>query len=100
MKFSLQTDQVDVRIKALNLIGKLLSLPGNHVAKDYRYLFMEFLNRLSDKSAEVRLNALSHAKTLYIANVLGTESSEVLSKLPKLKHLVSISLSMSCSIIS
>ncbi|XP_019182210.1 PREDICTED: sister chromatid cohesion protein pds5 isoform X2 [Ipomoea nil] len=72
----LLTDQVDVRIKALNLIGKLLSLPGNHVAKDYRYLFMEFLNRFSDKSAEVRLNALSHAKTLYIANELETEITE------------------------
>nr|GLL44317.1 sister chromatid cohesion protein pds5 isoform X1 [Ipomoea trifida]GMD74301.1 sister chromatid cohesion protein PDS5 homolog A isoform X1 [Ipomoea batatas]GMD76036.1 sister chromatid cohesion protein PDS5 homolog A isoform X1 [Ipomoea batatas]GME12556.1 sister chromatid cohesion protein PDS5 homolog A isoform X1 [Ipomoea batatas] len=94
MEFNLQTDQVDVRIKALNLIGKLLSLPGNHVAKDYRYLFMEFLNRFSDKSAEVRLNALSHAKTLYIANELETEitkssqrpKTEVLSKLPKAQN--------------
>ncbi|CAH9134640.1 unnamed protein product [Cuscuta epithymum] len=77
----LLTDQVDVRIKALDLIGKLLSLPGNLVAKEYRHLFMEFLNRFSDKSVEVRLNALSWAKTFCTANSVGTESLEVVSAL-------------------
>ncbi|EXB44382.1 hypothetical protein L484_020194 [Morus notabilis] len=77
----LLTDQVDVRIKALTLIGKLLSLPENHIAQDYRSLFIEFLKRFSDKSAEVRMSALQCAKLCYMNNPTGTESHEVLSAL-------------------
>ncbi|KAL2497210.1 ARM repeat superfamily protein [Abeliophyllum distichum] len=75
----LLTDQVDVRIKALNLIRKLLALPGQNVAQEYRLVFVELLNRFSDKSAEVRLCALSCAKALYMTNPSGRESVEVLS---------------------
>ncbi|KAG8378272.1 hypothetical protein BUALT_Bualt08G0120300 [Buddleja alternifolia] len=75
----LLTDQVDVRIKALNLIRKLLTLPGQHVAHEYPHVFIELLNRFSDKSAEVRLTALSCAKALYMTNPSARESLEVLS---------------------
>ncbi|KAL2520021.1 ARM repeat superfamily protein [Forsythia ovata] len=75
----LLTDQVDVRIKALNLIRKLLALPGQNFAQEYRLVFVELLNRFSDKSAEVRLSALSCAKALYMTNPSGRESVEVLS---------------------
>lgn len=81
MWFYLQTDQVDVRIKAVNLIGKLLALPKQHVAQDYRDLFVEFLKRFSDKSVEVRVSALQCVKAFYMANPSGAESHEVLSKL-------------------
>ncbi|KAK9271081.1 hypothetical protein L1049_026670 [Liquidambar formosana] len=77
----LLTDQVDVRIKAVNLIGKLFALPEHHVAQEYRRLFAEFLKRFSDKSAEVRDSALQCAKDCYMANPSGTESVEVLSAL-------------------
>lgn len=77
----LLTDQVDVRIKALTLMGKLLSLSENHIARDYRNLFIEFLKRFSDKSAEVRMSALQCAKICYMTNPTGTESHEVLSAL-------------------
>ncbi|GAA0143288.1 chromatin/chromatin-binding, or -regulatory protein [Lithospermum erythrorhizon] len=75
----LLTDQVDVRIKALNLIRKLFAMPGHCIGQNYRHVFIEFLNRFSDKSVEVRLNALSCAKTFYITNPLGTEALEVLA---------------------
>ncbi|KAL6515543.1 hypothetical protein OROHE_018577 [Orobanche hederae] len=75
----LMTDQVDVRIKALNLFRKLLALHGQHVARDYPHVFIELLNRFSDKSAEVRLAALSCAKDLYMTNQSGRESVEFLS---------------------
>ncbi|GFY85364.1 ARM repeat superfamily protein [Actinidia rufa] len=74
-------DQVDVRIKAVKFIGRLLSLPGHHVAQEYRHLFIEFTKRFSDKSAEVRLGAISCAKAFYVTNPSGTESLEVLSAL-------------------
>ncbi|XP_057490544.1 sister chromatid cohesion protein PDS5 homolog B-like isoform X5 [Actinidia eriantha] len=77
----LLADQVDVRIKAVKFIGRLLSLPGHHVAQEYRHLFIEFTKRFSDKSAEVRLGAISCAKAFYMTNPSGTESLEVLSAL-------------------
>ncbi|KAM3308707.1 sister chromatid cohesion protein PDS5 B [Capsicum chacoense] len=77
----LLTDQVDVRIKALGLMRKVFSLTGNHFAQDYHQLFVEFLNRTCDKSAEVRLITLSCAKAFYMTNPSGKESLEVLSAL-------------------
>ncbi|KAJ6391648.1 hypothetical protein OIU77_025591 [Salix suchowensis] len=77
----LLTDQVDVRIKAVKLIGKLLALPEHHAVQKYHNLFVEFKNRFSDKSAEVRLSALQCAKACYIANPSGNVSHEILTAL-------------------
>ncbi|XP_038716130.1 sister chromatid cohesion protein PDS5 homolog A isoform X1 [Tripterygium wilfordii] len=77
----LLTDQVDVRIKAVNLIGRLFALPEQHFAQNYRSLFVEFLKRLSDKSAEVRISAIRCAKTCYISNPTASDSHEVLTAL-------------------
>ncbi|KAJ4700670.1 sister chromatid cohesion protein PDS5-like A isoform X1 [Melia azedarach] len=75
----LQIDQVDVRIKAVNLIGKLSALPENHLANRYPELFAEFLKRFSDKSAEVRLSALQCAKACYLANPFRSQSLQILT---------------------
>nr|XP_043616578.1 sister chromatid cohesion protein pds5 isoform X2 [Erigeron canadensis] len=77
----LLTDQVDVRITAIKFVGKLFSIPGCHVAQEYHHLFIEFLNRFSDKSAAVRLNAVLCAKSFYLTNTSGEESTAVLSAL-------------------
>lgn len=77
----LLTDQVDVRLKAVHLLGRLFALPGQHVAHEYHQLFAEFLKRLSDKSVEVRLAAVECAKECFLANPFGTEASEILSGL-------------------
>ncbi|XP_038899210.1 sister chromatid cohesion protein PDS5 homolog A isoform X2 [Benincasa hispida] len=79
LTLELLTDQVDVRIKAVKIIGRLLSLPGHCVAQKYRGLFMEFLNRFCDKSAEVRIHAIQCAKYCYLANPDCSESMEVLA---------------------
>lgn len=76
----MQADQVDVRIKAVKFIGRLFALPGHRLVHEYRQLFTEFMKRFSDKSAEVRLGAISCAKAFYVTYPLGTESVEVLSK--------------------
>lgn len=74
-------DQVDVRIKAVNLIGKLCAQPDDSLADRYPELFVEFLKRFSDKSAEVRLSALRCAKACYLAGPFRTESFEILAAL-------------------
>ncbi|PIA47377.1 hypothetical protein AQUCO_01400210v1 [Aquilegia coerulea] len=83
LSHELLTDQVDVRIKAVNLLGKLFALPGHHVVQEYRQLFVEFLKRFSDKSAEVRISALQCAKVCYTAIMSGTEAPELLDAIEK-----------------
>ena len=38
----LSADQVDVRLKAVNLVGKLFALPEHHVAQKFHDLFWSF----------------------------------------------------------
>ncbi|KAL1833660.1 hypothetical protein ACET3Z_003311 [Daucus carota] len=78
LNHELLTDQVDVRIKAINLIGRLFALPGCHVAQEYRHVFVEFLNRFSDKSSEVRISVLACAKAFYMTHPSVKESEEIL----------------------
>ncbi|XP_027368350.1 sister chromatid cohesion protein PDS5 homolog A [Abrus precatorius] len=75
----LLADQVDVRIKAVNLVGKLFALPEHHVAQKYHELFVEFLKRFSDRSVDVRISALQCAKALCLANPHGRESHEIIT---------------------
>uniref|UniRef100_A0A803LV40 Uncharacterized protein n=1 Tax=Chenopodium quinoa TaxID=63459 RepID=A0A803LV40_CHEQI len=77
----LVTDQVDVRIKSVNLIGKLLALVEDHGIQEHHYLFVELLKRFSDKSAEVRISAIRAVKACYLANPSAIESDKILSSL-------------------
>ncbi|TKY56159.1 Sister chromatid cohesion protein PDS5-like A [Spatholobus suberectus] len=82
----LSADEVDVRIKAVNLVGKLFALPEHHVAWKYHELFAEFLKRFSDKSVDVRISALQCAKTIYLANPWGENHKMKLSLLLKIDY--------------
>ncbi|RYQ91013.1 hypothetical protein Ahy_B09g096900 isoform C [Arachis hypogaea] len=75
----LLADQVDVRIKSVNLVGKLFAFSEELVAQKYHDLFVEFLERFSDKSVDVRISALQCSKAIYVAKPYGTESDEIIS---------------------
>eukprot|EP00250_Pteridium_aquilinum_P017571 c23690_g1_i1 orf=2-3739(-) len=77
----LVNDQVNVRLKAVRLLGRLFALPGQYVAKEYRQLFLEFLKRFTDKVAEVRLAMIDCAKDCLRANPSGNEATEILAGL-------------------
>ncbi|XP_021843917.1 sister chromatid cohesion protein PDS5 homolog B [Spinacia oleracea] len=77
----LVTDQVDVRIKSVNLIGKLLALVQDHGIQEHHYLFVELLKRFSDKSADVRISVIRAVKTCYMANPSAIETHKILSSL-------------------
>ncbi|CAO2834529.1 unnamed protein product [Amaranthus hypochondriacus] len=77
----LVSNQVDVRIKSVNLIGKLLALLQDKGIHEHHYLFVELLKRFSDKSAEVRINVIRAVKICYMANPSATESEKILSSL-------------------
>ncbi|KAL2317798.1 hypothetical protein Fmac_031674 [Flemingia macrophylla] len=72
----LLADEVDVRIKTVNLVGKLFALPEHHGALKYHELFVEFVKRFCDKSMDVRISALQCAKTIYLENPYARESHE------------------------
>lgn len=80
MLVGLQTDQVDVRLKAVELLGQLFALPGRHVAQEYRQLFSEFLKRFGDKAVEVRVAVVNCAKVCLEANPSGEQATEILSE--------------------
>ena len=73
-----QNDQVNVRLKAVKLLGRLFALPGHHVAKEYRLLYLEFLKRFTDKAVEVRLAMINCAKECLKANPSMSELNEIL----------------------
>lgn len=75
----ISADQVDIRLKAVSLVGKLFTLSEHHVAQKFHDLFVEFLNRFSDTSVDVRISALQCAKAVYVANPFGRESLEIIS---------------------
>ncbi|KAL8170975.1 hypothetical protein V2J09_022779 [Rumex salicifolius] len=77
----LLTDQVDVRIKSLNLVGKLLAHPKSRNEQEDHHLFVALLQRFSDKVAEVRLSALRCVRACYVANPVRVESHEILCRL-------------------
>ncbi|GAU33080.1 hypothetical protein TSUD_227390 [Trifolium subterraneum] len=64
----LEAVQVDVRLKAVNLVGKLFAIPEQHAAQKFHDLFEGFLNRFDDKSVDVRISVLQCAKAFYEAN--------------------------------
>uniref|UniRef100_A0A453G0Q8 Sister chromatid cohesion protein n=2 Tax=Aegilops tauschii subsp. strangulata TaxID=200361 RepID=A0A453G0Q8_AEGTS len=77
----LLSDQVDIRLEAVHLIGKLLVFSNLRFGQENQILFTEFLKRFSDKSAEVRIAAIDAAKACYIAASSGNVAQKVLKSL-------------------
>lgn len=71
---------MDVRLKAVELLGQLFALPGRHVAQEYRQLFSEFLKRFNDKVVEVRVAVVNCAKVCLEANPSGEQATEILGE--------------------
>ncbi|KAJ1703217.1 hypothetical protein LUZ63_002996 [Rhynchospora breviuscula] len=74
----LASDHVDVRLEAVWLIGQLVSLSKFRLGKDYPALFVEFLQRFVDESAQVRIAALECVESCIISDPPGDEESFIL----------------------
>ncbi|XP_004507589.1 sister chromatid cohesion protein PDS5 homolog A-like [Cicer arietinum] len=77
----LLTDQLETRLKAMNLVGDMISLPGTSIPEAFQPIFSEFLKRLSDRVVEVRMSALEHVKNCLLLNPFRAEASQILSAL-------------------
>eukprot|EP00249_Psilotum_nudum_P024915 c29322_g1_i2 orf=363-5285(-) len=76
----LLTVEVDVRVKAVELLGRLFALPGQ-LPNEYRQLFSEFLKRFTDKAIEVRHAVIECAKKCLLAKPYVPEAQEILTAL-------------------
>ena len=79
MTHELLTDQLDVRLKLVKLLGLLFVIPGHPLPEVFRLLFLEFLKRLTDKDVEVRLLVGEHAKECLLSNPFRHEAADIIS---------------------
>jgi hypothetical protein len=73
-------DKLNVRLKAVALLGRLFALPGRQFAQEYPLVFAEFLKRFSDKVVDVRVAVVNCAKAFMEANPSGEQASEILGE--------------------
>ncbi|KAJ9180800.1 hypothetical protein P3X46_009007 [Hevea brasiliensis] len=77
----LLTDQLDIRLKAVGLIGDLFAVPGFAISEAFQPIFSEFLKRLTDRGVEVRMSVLERVKKCLLSNPLRAEASQIISAL-------------------
>ncbi|KAI8524884.1 hypothetical protein RHMOL_Rhmol13G0184300 [Rhododendron molle] len=77
----LLTDQLDIRLKAVRLVGDLFALPGSAISETFEPIFVEFLKRLTDRVVEVRMSVLERAKICFLSNPSRSEASQIISAL-------------------
>ncbi|OIT18711.1 hypothetical protein A4A49_43650, partial [Nicotiana attenuata] len=75
------TDQLDVRLKAVHLIGDLFALSGSAISEAFQPIFLEFLKRLTDRIVEVRMSVLEHVKGCLLSNPVRQEAPQIISAL-------------------
>ncbi|KOM53264.1 hypothetical protein LR48_Vigan09g192300 [Vigna angularis] len=77
----LMTDKLESRLKAVNLVGDIISLPGSSISEALQTTFSEFLKRLTDRDFGVRMSVLEHAKSCLLSNPLRAEAPQIISSL-------------------
>ncbi|XP_022877905.1 sister chromatid cohesion protein PDS5 homolog A-B-like isoform X3 [Olea europaea var. sylvestris] len=77
----LLTDQLDIRLKAVSLVGDLFALRGSAISESFQPIFSEFLNRLTDRTVEVRMSVLEHMKICLPADPFRAEAPQMISAL-------------------
>lgn len=69
-----------MRLKAVDLLGRLSSLPDRQFAQEYPHVFAEFLKRFSDKVVEVRVAVVNCAKDCIEANPTSEQANEIMGE--------------------
>ncbi|GJV33394.1 sister chromatid cohesion protein PDS5 homolog B-like protein isoform X1 [Tanacetum coccineum] len=77
----LLTDRIDVRLKAVKLVGDLFSIQGSSIPDTFQPIFLEFLKRLTDKVVEVRMSVLEHVKLCMLSDSFRSEAPQLIGAL-------------------
>lgn len=75
-----QTDSIDIRLKAVQLVGDLLSLPKSAIPEIFQPIFSEFLKRLTDRAVEVQKAVLEKVKRCLLSNPSKAEAPQIICK--------------------
>lgn len=71
---------MDIRLKAVSLVGDLFALQGSTISEAFKPVFLEFLKRLSDRDVKVRMSVLEYAKICLLENPFRSEANEIICK--------------------
>ncbi|KAK4434769.1 DNA mismatch repair protein MSH6 [Sesamum alatum] len=74
----LLSDQLDIRLKAVGLVGDLFALPGSTISEAFKPVFLEFLKRLTDRVVEVRMSVLEYVKICLLENPFRAEAHHMI----------------------
>ncbi|CAA2991927.1 sister chromatid cohesion PDS5 homolog B-like [Olea europaea subsp. europaea] len=77
----LENDRLDIRLKAVGLVGDLFALPGFDISEAFQPVFLEFLKMLTDRVVKVKMSVLQHVKICLLANPFGAEAPQMISAL-------------------
>ncbi|GAU49850.1 hypothetical protein TSUD_301550 [Trifolium subterraneum] len=71
-------DQLETRMKAVNLVGDIIALPGISTSEAFQPILSEFLKRLTDIDFGVRMSVLVHIKSSLLSNPQRPEAPEII----------------------
>ncbi|XP_019419050.1 PREDICTED: sister chromatid cohesion protein PDS5 homolog A-A-like isoform X3 [Lupinus angustifolius] len=77
----LLSDQLEVRLEAVDLIGDITALHGSSIPEVFQPIFSEFLKRLTDRDLQVRMSVLEHVKCCLLSNPCRAEALQIISAL-------------------
>ncbi|KAE9591537.1 hypothetical protein Lalb_Chr20g0119541 [Lupinus albus] len=77
----LLADQLETRLKAVNLVGDIIALPGPSIPEVFQPIFSDFLKRLTDRDLQVRMLVLEHVKSCLLSNPFREEAPQIISAL-------------------
>ncbi|KAK8944554.1 hypothetical protein KSP39_PZI007591 [Platanthera zijinensis] len=77
----LLADKLEIRLKAVQLLGDLFALSGIPVSESFQPLFKEFVKRLTDRAVDVRVSVIGHLKNCLILSTARPEASLIIKAL-------------------
>ncbi|KAG0495215.1 hypothetical protein HPP92_006209 [Vanilla planifolia] len=81
MTGELLTDNLDIRQKAVQLLGDLFALPGVSISESFQPLFSEFVKRLTDRVVNVRISVVQYLKNCLVSNTTRPEAPLIIKAL-------------------
>ncbi|KAL5069391.1 hypothetical protein RYX36_020278, partial [Vicia faba] len=77
----LQIDQLETRLKAVNLLGDVIALPEISTAEAFQPILSEFVKTRIDRDFGVRMSVLDHVKSFLLSNPQRLEAPQIISSL-------------------
>ncbi|XP_020691826.1 sister chromatid cohesion protein PDS5 homolog A [Dendrobium catenatum] len=81
MTGELLADKLDIRQKAVQLLGDLFALSGIPISESFQPLFSEFVKRLTDRVADIRVSVIGHLKNCLMLNTSRPEAPLIIKAL-------------------